>query len=141
MNSTRRRLLIFAIVAALAAFAWYTITLPLQRSHYIVLSRAAAEAIIEHIQRYQEWPSSWAELRRVPLKPPFDDGYDTVEQKVHIDFGLSLEEVAAMDPASFDAIRNKGRPYADYLDQWQAERLVAAARAAAEVSGAESREP
>lgn len=141
MTRATHRLLTLAIVAALVAFAWYSITLPLQHSHYVVLSRAAAEALIEHVERYQEWPSSWAELRRVRLKPPFDDGYDMVEQKVQIDFGLPLEEVAAMDPAHFHAIRNHGKPYATTLDEWQAERLIGAAQAAIESRAAEAGEP
>jgi hypothetical protein len=124
---------VIAIVASVVITVWYGATIALERSHYVVLSHAAAEAVTDYIKQYRRWPSSWADLRRVPLKqfgPPYDDAYDTIEQKVHIDFSLPLEDVAAMDPATFGAIRNKGRPYADYLDEWRAVELIEAAREA-----------
>ncbi len=122
-------------MVVLVGAVWWGAKLAFERSHYVVLSNTAADVVTEYIEEYQAWPSSWDDLRRIPIQSVMD--YSTLEQKVHVDFNRRLEEVAEMDPAKVDVIRNQGRPYADYLHEGRAARLIEVARKGVELHAAD----
>lgn len=61
------------------------------------------------------WPASWDELAALEITDhPFihwPDDRPMIEERVSIDFSLTLAEFAAMDPERFDAIRPIGPVY------------------------------
>jgi len=124
-RAAMRRTFIFILVAVAFApiviIAWgvsNAVTTARHAEHafhaVLLTSQLTTSYVIEH----QDWPRSWSDLESVRntstalYQWPADA--DLVKQYVSIDFSAKLEDLARLDPKSFQAIQPIGSVYGTY---------------------------
>lgn len=82
-----------------------------RRLHSVWVAANAVDAFVT-AQNPPRWPRSWDELATVQTDPEYwivwPRDRDQIEADVIIEFGATLEQVAAMTPQDFEAIRPSG---------------------------------
>jgi hypothetical protein len=121
-RNTKRRLTItlvtaFAIAISIACFAiWRGISDSLRAENTLPAHRLVLDLLEVYVKDNGKWPENWdALLTTVPAQEPnlWKWPYDLneIRNRVRVDFSLRIDEVAAMDVDSFDAVQQVGPHY------------------------------
>jgi len=111
MRKWRRLALVVLVVAVLLA-GWhiYTLIMAADQAERVLHATQLVTLVAEkYVQDYGKWPTSWDDLERIPFPDramyrwPGDS--ERVKALVHVDFGVSLEQLAKNSPRGFQAIK------------------------------------
>jgi hypothetical protein len=75
------------------------------------------DLLAEHLRRHQgSWPGTWNELKHTsPVNPSnvyrWPEDLVEIKRRVHVDFGLTVVDVAEMTPNCFTAVQQIGPNY------------------------------
>ena len=72
---------------------------------------AILELVEQHVSETGQWPSDWKSLEKIPYRHEsmwkWPEDSTEIQRRITIDFELSLDQVAAMTPEDFPAIRQR----------------------------------
>ena len=137
----RRKLLIWAaimVVGVLVGAGWMlvqTIWMVEDAERQLHAVDYVGQACETYIEMHQEWPRSWDDLTRVMprasgVEMPRD--LEKVRERVRVNFGAKLEEIARERAEVFEGFAPSGRVYyqytSDYENVIEAAKTVAAMR-------------
>jgi hypothetical protein len=118
------------VVATIAVFMiWQGISISLRAENTLHAYSLCLDLLEDYIKENQKWPDSWEALATVRPKEssiwdwPNDIG--AIRKRVEIDFSLRLDQVAAMRPDSFSAVKQIGPNYG--VDEAEIRQLIALA--------------
>lgn len=125
-------LLAGAIVLAGAVLVYQAITVSLQAENTLHANYLVLAVVTSHLEKDNtEWPRSWDELMAaVPNQErgmyAWPKDLEELQQRVRIDFSLTVAQVSAMDPIDFNAVAPIGPHYP--IGEGAVEQLLKAAR-------------
>jgi hypothetical protein len=100
------------IVVGLASFAFHIVAVSLAAENTHHAYRTTLAAVASYVGDRGRWPQKWDELQ--PFLKSVDSDPErlaAVSSRVHVDFTLTLKDVAGMAPDTFSAIEPIGPNY------------------------------
>jgi hypothetical protein len=114
----KRQVLVFALLAicavlgGAATFAYRCLALSLAAEVTHHSYRNTLAAVTAYVDEREQWPNNWDELQPfLKSVDPDPERLTAVPSRVHIDFTLTLKDVAGLDPVTFAAIEPIGPNY------------------------------